>query len=148
MTMSDPVRSLLKGKGNIWSVPPDASVYDAMAIMAQRDIGALLVMTGRQLVGIMSERDYARKVVLHGRSSRETLVRDIMSSPPITVSPAATVDECMGVMTSHHIRHLPVLDGMEVVGVVSIGDLVNWIISSHEKTIDHLQQYIAGSYPA
>jgi|SRR5579884_2773727 len=148
MTMSDPVRSVLKGKAQIWSISPDASVFDAMKVMAEKDIGALLVMTGRELVGIMSERDYARKVVLHGRASRDTLVREIMSSPPFTVSPDATIDECMSSMTSHRIRHLPVVDGAEVVGVVSIGDLVNWIISSHEQTIDHLQQYIAGAYPA
>ncbi|HZU28357.1 MAG TPA: CBS domain-containing protein [Bryobacteraceae bacterium] len=148
MTMSDPVTSVLKGKRGIWSVSPETSVFEAMKVMAEKDIGALLVMNGRELVGIMSERDYARKVVLHGRSSRETLVRDIMSSPPITVSQKASIDECMSSMTSHRIRHLPVVDGAEVVGVVSIGDLVNWIISSHEKTIDHLQQYIAGAYPA
>ena len=119
-----------------------------MKLMAEKDIGAVLVMTGRTLVGIMSERDYARKVVLHGRASRETLVREIMSAPPITTRPAATVDECMGTMTSHHIRHLPVVDNNEVVGMVSIGDMVNWIISSHERTIENLQQYIAGAYPA
>src|SRR5579884_3933132 len=148
MTMSDPVRSVLKGKAQIWSISPDASVFDAMKVMAEKDIGALLVMNGRELAGIMSERDYARKVVLHGRSSRDTLVREIMSSPPITTGLDSTVDDCMAIMTRHRIRHLPIVDGGQVVGVVSIGDMVNWIISSHEKTIDHLQQYIAGAYPA
>jgi len=148
MTMSDPVSLLLKGKGKIWSVSPDVSVFDAMKVMAEKDIGALLVMNGRELAGIMSERDYARKVVLHGRSSRDTLVREIMSSPPITTGLDSTVDDCMAIMTRHRIRHLPIVDGGQVVGVVSIGDMVNWIISSHEKTIDHLQQYIAGAYPA
>ena len=149
MTMSDPVRSVLRGKSSqIWSVSPEISVYDAMKMMAEKDIGALLVMNGRELVGIMSERDYARKVVLQGRASRETEVREIMTSPPLTTSPDSTVDECMALMTRYRIRHLPVLDGRQVAGVISIGDLVNWIISSHEQTIDHLQQYIAGSYPA
>jgi CBS domain-containing protein len=149
MTMSDPVSSVLLGKSSqIWSVSPELSVYDAMKTMAEKDIGAVLVMTGRDLAGIMSERDYARKVVLQGRASRDTLVREIMSTPPITTGPTSTVDECMGLMTRYRIRHLPVLDGKEVVGIVSIGDLVNWIISSHEKTIDSLQQYISGSYPA
>ena len=148
MTMSDPISLVLKGKRQIFSVTPDISVFDAMKVMAEKDIGALLVMTGRDLVGIMSERDYARKVVLHGRSSRDTLVREIMSSPPITTGIESTVDDCMAIMTRHRIRHLPVVDGPQVVGVVSIGDMVNWIISSHEKTIDHLQQYIAGAYPA
>jgi len=148
MTMSDPISLVLKGKRQIFSVTPDISVFDAMKVMAEKDIGALLVMTGRDLVGIMSERDYARKVVLHGRSSRDTLVREIMSSPPITTGIESTVDDCMAIMTRHRIRHLPVVDGPQVVGVVSIGDMVNWIISSHEKTIDNLQQYIAGAYPA
>jgi len=149
MTMSDPVRSVLRGKSSqIWSVSPEVSVYDAMKMMAEKDIGALLVMNGRELMGIMSERDYARKVVLQGRVSRDTEVREIMSSQPVTTTPDATVDECMALMTRYRIRHLPVLEGRQVVGVVSIGDLVNWIIGSHEQTIDRLQEYIAGSYPA
>jgi len=133
----------------IWSVTPEASVYDALALLAEKDIGALLVVSEGALAGIFSERDYARKVILMGRSSREMLVREVMTSDVITVSPERSVDECMRLMTANRVRHLPVVDGSRLMGVISIGDLVNAIISTQAETIQHLSNYIAGSdtYP-
>jgi CBS domain-containing protein len=150
MQLVQSVRSVLQHKtpGALWSVSSWTSVYDALALMSSRDIGALLVIDHGDLVGIFSERDYARKIVLLGRSSRETEVREIMSSPPLTVTPDHTVDDCMNLMTTHRIRHLPVMENDRIAGMLSIGDLVNWIISSHEQTINQLHHYIAGSYPA
>ena len=148
MKLYDTVNRILDGKGHhIWSVAPDAPVFEAVLRMSQARVGALLVVEKRTLVGIVSERDYARKVILAGRSSREALVRDIMTRPVITVSPAATVEECMQSMTRHQIRYLPVLQGSELGGVISQGDLPHWIISAHEFIVDQLQAHIAGRYP-
>ena len=144
--VTDTIASVLKGKGGtIFAVRPGDSVYDAIAMMADRGVGALLVMDGARLVGIISERDYARKVILQGRSSRATSVSDIMTQSLITVTPEHTVDECMRLVTEYRIRHLPVLEGDTVVGVVSIGDLVRSIISAQAETIDHLHTYIHGA---
>ena len=145
--MSETMASILKSKGcNLWSIDPEATIYDAIALMAEKSIGALVVISERKLVGIVSERDYARKVILQGRSSKDTRVREIMTSSVITVTPQNTVDECMRIITNRRVRHLPVLAGDEVIGVVSIGDLVRAIIAEQAATIDHLHSYIAGRY--
>ena len=148
MKVYDTAAQILKRKGNdVWSVSVDATVYQAIEIMAERRIGSLLVLDGGKLVGIVSERDYARKVILMGRSSRKTHVREIMTAPVIYVRPEDSVDECMKIITEHRIRHLPVIDGEEVVGIVSIGDVVKWIMSAQEHTIQQLQSYVTGQYP-
>jgi len=149
MKSSDTIAAVLTSKGHqLWHIEPNATVYDAIKLMAERRIGALLVMSTGTLRGIISERDYARKVILMDRSSRDSRVEEIMTTPVITVTPENTVDECMRIMTEKRIRHLPVVQGTSVAGVVTIGDLVKWIISSHEETIEQLQAYITGSYPA
>jgi CBS domain-containing protein len=136
---------LLDSKGHtVHAVAPGASVIDAVRAMADNHVGALLVMEGPQLAGIVSERDYARKVVLMGRSSSTTAVRDIMTSPVVTLSPDSTVDEAMRLMTDHRIRHLPVVAAARVLGVVSIGDLVKSVIEDQRHTIDDLHSYIRG----
>lgn len=147
--MTETVGQILKAKGShVWWLPPEATVYEAIALMAEKRIGAVVVCEQGRPVGIVSERDYARKVILKGRSSKETLVREIMSSPLITVTPQHTVDECMRIMTTHRVRHLPVMEGERLAGIVSIGDLVNAIISAQAATIHQLRNYIAGKYPA
>lgn len=147
--MSETIGWILGNKRRgIWSIAPEATVYDALAMMAEKEVGALLVMTGARLVGIISERDYARKIILQGRSSKETTVQEIMTGSMHTVTTGETVDECMRIMTHHRIRHLPVFEKDELVGVVSIGDLVNAIISEQARTIDHLHTYIGANYPA
>lgn len=139
------VRHLLEDKGGeVYTITPEAPVLDAIRLMAERGIGALLVMRGDALAGIVTERDYARKVILKGHSSRETPVSDIMTPAPTTVSMATTVDECMHLCTELRVRHLPVVENNRLVGVVSIGDLVKAVIDDQAAEIDHLQRYIAG----
>lgn len=147
MTSTTKIRAILEQKGgDVYAVTPKTTVFDAIAKMAEKGVGALLVMDGDSLQGVVSERDYTRKVILKGRSSREALVEEIMTRDVITASPEITVAEGMRLMTDHRIRHLPLVSGGRVVGVVSIGDLVKAIISEQEETIAHLTNYIAGSY--
>jgi len=140
------VKHLLERKSaDIISITPEESVRAAIRQMAERGVGALLVMRGRELLGVISERDYARKVVLKGRSSQDTHVVDIMSSPPITVGPTDTVHRCMQIMTDERIRHLPVMREGLVIGILSIGDLVKAVIDEQREEIEQLQRYIAGN---
>ena len=148
MNLVDTVRLVLKQKDqNIWSVSPDACVYDAIEIMADKYVGALMVMSEGELIGVVSERDYARKVILQGKSSKETQVKEIMTSPAIFVTPEQTVEDGMRIMTDKHIRHLPVVEDGILMGVVSIGDLVKWMISAQQQTISQLHSYITSQYP-
>lgn len=139
------VRQLLEAKGyDVWSIAPDAPVYDALKLMADKNVGALIVLDGEKLVGVISERDYARKVILKGKSARDTPVREIMTREVICVSPKRTVEECMALMTDKRIRHLPVLEEDRLIGVVSIGDVVKSVISEQEFIIEQLENYITG----
>ena len=148
MEIYDTVREILRRKTtDIWWVKPETTVFHAIEIMAEKRIGALLVLDDGKLVGIISERDYARKVILKGRSSKDTQVHEIMTSPVIFVELRNSVDECMQIITANRIRHLPVVDAGKVVGIVSIGDVVNWIISAQNHTIEQLQNYVTGRYP-
>ncbi|MGA3075038.1 MAG: CBS domain-containing protein [Bryobacteraceae bacterium] len=143
------VRSMLRHKGSdIFWVTPEATVYEAVAMMADKSVGALLVLSGGKLAGIVSERDYARKVILKGKHSHEMQVKEIMTSPVFTVSPGHSVEDCMRVITAHRIRHLPVMDGDALLGMISIGDVVRSIISTQAHAIDQLSGYIEGRYPA
>jgi CBS domain-containing protein len=137
------IRKILSEKGNeIWSTSPTTTVYDALQIMAEKDVGALPVMNGEKLVGIFSERDYARKVILVGKSSKKTLVREIMTPHVVYATSDMTNEQGLTVMTAKHIRHLPVMDGEKIIGMVSIGDLVRSIISEQKEMISQLEQYI------
>ena len=148
LAMVDTVRSILQRKGTVvWTVAPEATVYEAIARMAEKGVGALAVVADEQLLGMISERDYARKVILKGKSSRETRVRDIMSAPAITVTPEHTIEECLEIVTQNRIRHLPVLEEGRLVGIATIGDLVGALISAQTDTIHHLRNYITGKYP-
>jgi CBS domain-containing protein len=148
MKSSGTVSALLHLKGSeIWSVPPETTVFEAIKLMADKNIGAVLVMSGGKLSGVFTERDYTRKVILQGKTSKETRVREICSAEVISVGLHHSVEECMKLMTEHRVRHLPVVEGEKVVGLVSIGDLVNWIISTQSAQIDQMAQYISGGYP-
>lgn len=137
------LKQLLEAKGReVYSIAPDARVFDALKLMADKSVGALIVMEGGRIAGILSERDYARKVILHGKSSHELQVRDIMTSKIITVHPGQTVEECMALMTEKRIRHLPVTEGERLIGVLSIGDLVKEVIAEQQQTIKQLESYI------
>ncbi|MCJ7452719.1 MAG: CBS domain-containing protein [Steroidobacteraceae bacterium] len=139
------VSHLLDRKGkDVWSVDADQPVLEAIRVMADRRVGALPVMSGGQLVGLVSERDYARKVALLGRASAQTFVRQIMSAPVVTVQPSDSVQHCMEIMTEKRIRHLPVVDDGTMIGLVSIGDLVRAVIEEQQQTIEHLEKFIAG----
>ncbi|MCX8090943.1 MAG: CBS domain-containing protein [Verrucomicrobiae bacterium] len=147
MTPPGTIRDILAQKGStVWTISPTATVFEAIQMMADKNVGALVVTEGDRLAGIISERDYTRKVILKGRSSKDTPVRDILSKEVIHVTPEHTVDECLRLMTEHRVRHLPVLEGERLVGIVSIGDLVNWVIHAQSTTIHQLQTYITG-YP-
>lgn len=149
MKINDTIGVLLgcRPERKVLSIEPEQSVYEALQMLAKYDIGVLLVCKDDHLVGIFSERDYARKGILGGHTSRETTVSQLMTSPVISVNPKHTVDECMTLMTQHDFRHLPVVQNDCVVGVISIGDLVKWVISGQEQTIQALEGYIAGAYP-
>ncbi len=139
------VRQLLRGKGNdVWHIAPDATVYDALRLMADKGIGALPVLEDERLVGIISERDYARKVILKEKTPMDTLVREIMTERVITVNPEQTIRECMSLMTDKRVRHLPVLEDDRLTGIISIGDVVKAIISQQEFMIEQLERYIEG----
>jgi CBS domain-containing protein len=142
------ISEILSLKGTqVWTVSPDTMVFDAIQLMADKNIGALLVTEHDRLVGVMSERDYTRKIALKGKSSKQTPVREIISGKVVSANPSHTVEDCMRLMTDHRVRHLPVLADDEILGIVSIGDLVNWIISAQTTTIHQLQTYITG-YPS
>lgn len=141
------VKDILNSKGyGVWSISPDSTVFDALTEMAKKEVGALAVMDGDLLVGIISERDYARKVILKGKTSRTTLVRDIMTSRVICTHSDQSVEECMALLTGRRIRHLPVVEGERVIGMISIGDLVKSIISEQQFMIEQLEHYISGAH--
>jgi CBS domain-containing protein len=149
MEISGSVGAILAHKGSaVWSIAPNSMVFDAIQLMADKNVGALPVVEKGGLVGIISERDYTRKVILKGKSSRDTPVGDIMTQEPVTVHPGDSVGGCMHLMTEKRVRHLPVMEGGKIVGILSIGDLVRRIISAQTATIDNLEKYITGDYPA
>lgn len=145
MKTSGTIDTVLHHKGRtVWTIAPEATVFEAIRLLAEKNIGALLVMDGSKLVGMFSERDYTRKVALEGKTSHNTKVREITTTQIATVSPHDTVEDAMRVMTERHIRHLPVLDGGQVIGMISIGDMVNWIISAQNAALDQLEAYVSG----
>jgi len=145
MTTNGNIGTLLHHKGStVWTIPGKATVFEAIELLAEKNIGALPVMEGGRMIGIFSERDYTRKVALLGKSSRATLVREIISTGVISVTSDHTIEEAMRLMTEHHVRHLPVMDAGVMTGMVSIGDLVNWIISAQNATIEQMESYLVG----
>ena len=149
MKSSVPVSALLHHKGAaLWSIAPEATVFEAIKLMADKNIGSLLVLSSDRLLGVFTERDYTRKIALQGKTSKATQVREILSGKIVSVTPHQTVEECMRLMTENRVRHLPVMDGAKVVGLVSIGDLVNWTISAQDAAIAQMEQYIAGGVSA
>ena len=149
MKTSYPISSILHQKTSaLWSVAPQATVFDAIKLMAEKNIGALLVVSGGTLSGIFTERDYTRKIALQGKSSKETQVWEIISKEVISVTPDESVEKCMKLMTENRVRHLPVVQNKEILGIISIGDLVNWIISTQNAAIEQMEQYIAGGLSA
>jgi CBS domain-containing protein len=149
MKIAFPISSLLHEKTSaLWSVTPDTTVFDAIRLMAEKNVGALPVLAAGRLAGIFTERDYTRKVALAGKTSKDTPVREVIAREIVTVTPDDSVEDCMRLMTEKRVRHLPVVEGVNVVGIVSIGDLVNWIISTQNAAIEQLEQYIAGSLAA
>ncbi|MEI6075747.1 MAG: CBS domain-containing protein [Verrucomicrobiota bacterium] len=149
MKTAFPVSSLLHQKNvTLWSVTPETTVFDAIRLMAEKNIGALPVLSEGRLLGIFTERDYTRKIALQGKSSRDTQVGAVVTEKVLTVSPGDSVEECMRLMTEKRVRHLPVVADGRVAGIISIGDLVNWIISAQNAEIEQLEQYIAGGVPA
>ena len=148
MEIQGAVRDILQSKGGqVWTTSPKDTVYEAIGLMGEKNIGALVVVEDGEVVGVLSERDYSRKVVLQGRTSRDTLVGEILSKPVITIRRKESIEKCMQLMTEHRIRHLPVVDENRLIGVISMGDLVRWVIESQSHTILQLQGYIAGDYP-
>lgn len=148
MEIQGTVRDILQTKGGkVWTTSPQCTVYDAIGLMGEQNIGALVVIDGNEVLGVLSERDYSRKIVLQGRTSRGTLVGDILSRPAITVSESDSIETCMKLMTSRRIRHLPVVEDGKLAGLISMGDLVNWVIQTQRHTIQQLHGYIAGEYP-
>jgi CBS domain-containing protein len=149
MEVSGRVSAILARKkiSTVWLIGPNAMVIDAIQLMDEKNVGSLPVVDNGTLVGIVSERDYTRKVILKGRSSKETPVSDIMTEQLLTVNPSDSVTECMRIMTEKRVRHLPVLEGSDLVGILSIGDVVNWFISAQTATIDNLERYLTGDYP-
>jgi len=148
MKVSGTIGNILQLKGrNVWSIPSDATVLEAIQLLADKNVGVLMVMSGEKVVGVFSERDYTRKVTLKGRSAHDTKVGEITTALVVSVTESQSVDECMRLMTDHRVRHLPVLEGGKLVGIVSIGDLVNWTISAQSVALEQMEQYITGGFP-
>lgn len=149
MNIDSPIRLVLERKGSeLWSVRPDQTVFEAIALLAEKNIGAVPVVEEGKLLGMFSERDYTRKVILQGRASRDTKVGEIMSANVHTAAPSDNVENCLGIMTASRVRHLPVIENGALLGIVSIGDLVNWVIAVQSNQIEHLHRYVSGGYPA
>lgn len=147
MKITAHISDILRSKsGEVWTISPQATVFDAISKMAEKNIGAMPVVEAGQVVGLISERDYTRKVALKGKSSRETTVGEIMASPVVTVTPMTTIDACMQLITRQRIRHLPVVENGQLTGMISIGDLVNWIISAQDAALEQMESYIMGGY--